>query len=107
QRALLEQHAQTVHQALLLEAFDLMQVFAEQENFAPGRRRQADDVAQQRGLAAAGAADQCDILSGAHLEVEVLMYDVIAEFGPYLACLADDVARFGWTRVHMPMPRVR
>ena len=53
---------------------------------------EADDGAQQHGLAGARSADQPDHLAAKYVEVEIVVNDVVAELRAHAAQLQHDVA---------------
>ena len=79
QRALLEEHAETLAQLALAAASAAKQGLAEQADAARRRQQQADHLAQQGGLAAARAADQGDHLAAPDLQLQMPMHPDLAE----------------------------
>ena len=55
-------------------------------------RIEADDGAQQHGLAGSRSADQADHLAAKYVEVEIVVDDVVAELGAHAAQLQHDIA---------------
>ena len=62
---------------------------AEQSDCTFGRPEQADDLAQQGRLAAAGAADHAQDVAGAHVKIDASMHHRTAEAGVDAAHLDD------------------
>ena len=81
QRTMLEKHAESPSQRPFAVVATAEQRLPEQANLAPRRCQQTKDGSQQRGLAASGAAHQCDQFPVANAQIEITMDPYLAEAG--------------------------
>ncbi len=92
QGAVLELHAGArLHRPLFL-AVQGGGIDAQHLDGALGVPIEADDGAQQHGLAGSRPADQADNLATKYVEIEIVMDDVVAELRAHAAQLQHDVA---------------
>jgi hypothetical protein len=74
----LERHAEAALDAVQVRLVGVRDVLAFDQYAAGGRAQQTDHVPHERGLAAAGAADDDEDLAAAHLAVDVLQNHVVS-----------------------------
>ena len=82
QRAILEQRAEAPLHPQPVGTGGTKRIHTEQAYMAPCRRVQPDDYAQQRGLAAPGAAHHADDFAASNPQVQVAMDRQLAAPGP-------------------------